>query len=80
MYLGHLSIFDMAALALTVCGGAPAPPTPAAVQAFTTVCDKANDGRRVAVEDYLRFLDSFTESGSVVLRMRAVYARPGSMP
>ena len=36
---------------------------------FAVVCDKANDGKRVAVEGYLRFPNSFTGDQSVVLWM-----------
>ncbi len=33
------------------------------------MCDKANDGKRVALTGFLRFPDSFTGNQSVVLRM-----------
>ena len=36
---------------------------------FSTACDKANDGKNVAVEGYLRFPESFTGSKDVVLRL-----------
>lgn len=41
----------MIALALTACGAEP--PTAGQLLAFGQVCDKANDGQRVAVEGYL---------------------------
>jgi hypothetical protein len=43
------------------------------------VCDKANDGKRVAVEGYLRFPSSFKGGGSVVLRLYPS-ADPGGKP
>jgi hypothetical protein len=45
------------------------PPTVGEAKAFTTACDKANDGQRIAVEGYLRLPDSFTGEQSVVLRL-----------
>ena len=54
-------------LALTACGDEP--PTAGQMTDFDAVCDKANDGKRVAVEGYLRFPSSFTESNSVLLRL-----------
>jgi hypothetical protein len=53
--------------ALTACSEEA--PTAGELKDFTAACDKANDGKRVAVVGYLRFPDSFTESQSVVLRM-----------
>ncbi|HMO58629.1 MAG TPA: hypothetical protein PKA05_12465 [Roseiflexaceae bacterium] len=57
----------LVALALGGCSDGPA--TPAETVAFASVCDRANDGKRVAVEGYVIFPDSFTESTSVILRM-----------
>ena len=44
-------------------------PTVGEAKDFAAVCDKANNGKRVAVEGYLRFPDSFTGDQSVVLRL-----------
>lgn len=62
-----LLLFSVIALLLTGCGSAA--PTNGDLKDFTAVCDKANDGKRVAVMGYLRFPDSFTGSDSVVLRL-----------
>lgn len=62
----------MIALALTACGAEP--PTAGQLLPFGQVCDKANDGQRVAVEGYLLLPDEFTESSSVVLRLYEVLA------
>lgn len=50
-------------------GGEEKPPTPGELKAFGAACDKANEGKRVAVAGYLRFPDKFTGNLSVVLRM-----------
>jgi hypothetical protein len=55
-------------LALAACGG-DSPPTVGTNTAFSDVCAKANDGKRIAVDGYLRFPDSFTDDGSVILRL-----------
>jgi hypothetical protein len=36
---------------------------------FPSLCDKANEGKRVAVIGFLRFPDKFTGTSSVVLRL-----------
>ena len=56
------------ALALASCGS-EGPPTAGEAKDFTTVCDKANDGKRVSLEGYLRFPGSFKGDLSVILRM-----------
>lgn len=56
--------------ALVGCGGDLAP-TAGTATAFTAACDKTNDGKRIAVEGYLRLPDSFTGDRSVVLRLHA---------
>jgi hypothetical protein len=55
-------------LILTACGAAKTPAVGTAVQ-FANVCDKANEGKDVAVEGYLRFPESFTGSMDVILRL-----------
>ena len=60
----------VAVAALAACGGAPpAALTAGEVKDFAAVCEKANSGKRVAVEGYLRLPDSFTGDQSVVLRL-----------
>ncbi len=66
------------ALAPAACGGAktPEPPTAGELKEFAAVCDKANEGKRVAVVGYPRFPEKFTGTSSVVLRLyeKADYA------
>jgi hypothetical protein len=68
----HLRTFtllglSLAAVALVACSEGP--PTPGEPRDFSSVCDKANDGHRVAVEGYLRLPDQIqvykSSSGSV---------------
>ncbi len=61
--------FAVCLLALILAGCGSSAPTAGQTTDFASVCDKSNDGKRVAVEGYLRFPDSFTDSNSVVLRM-----------
>jgi len=49
--------------------GHPEPPTAGEPKDLASVCDKANEGKRVAVVGYLRFPDKFTGTSSVVLRL-----------
>ena len=46
-------------------------PTAGETKDFASVCDKANEGKRVAVIGFLRFPDRFTGTSSVVLRLYA---------
>lgn len=59
------------ALASAACGGgeAPGPPTAGEPREFATVCDKANEGKRVSVVGYPRFPEKFTGTRSVMLRL-----------
>jgi len=65
--------FGIGLLALTfaACGGGAPPEPPSAGEArdFASVCDKANEGKRVAVVGYPRFPEKFTGTSSVVLRL-----------
>ena len=61
-------VIFLCVLILTACGGDTAP-TVGTSTVFSDACAKANDGKRVAVDGYLRFPDSFTDSQSVVLRL-----------
>jgi len=61
----------MLALASAACGASapPEPPTAGEAKEFASVCDKANEGKRVAVVGYPRFPEKFTGTSSVVLRL-----------
>ena len=54
----------LVALAFAACGGGSPPEPPAAGEPrdFASVCDKANEGKRVAVVGYPRFPEKFTGS------------------
>lgn len=52
-------------------GGSSEAPTAGEMKDFATVCDKANDGKRVATVGFLRFPEKFTGTSSVVLRLYA---------
>src|SRR4029079_1507462 len=52
---------------LAACGDTP--PTTGTNTAVAAVCAKANDGKRIAVDGYLRFPESFTGDSSVILRL-----------
>lgn len=49
--------------------GSPEAPTAGETKDFASVCDKANEGKRVAVMGFLRFPEKFTGTSSVVLRL-----------
>jgi hypothetical protein len=70
MRLFSLIALSLVAFALAGCSSRSAePPTVGEAKDFSAVCDKANDGKRVAVEGYLRFPESFKGVQSVVLRL-----------
>ncbi len=70
MPLRNLITIGLAALVLSACSTSPPPPpTVGEAKEFSSVCDKANDGKRIAVEGYLRFPESFKGVQSVVLRL-----------
>ena len=50
-------------------GSTPEPPTAGEAREFASVCDKANEGKRVAVVGYPRFPEKFSGTSSVVLRL-----------
>jgi hypothetical protein len=60
-------VLALCVFVLAACGATP--PTTGINTAFTDVCAKANDGKRIAVDGYLRFPSSFTDDGSVILRL-----------
>ena len=58
------------ALLLVACGSTEKkPPTVGEMKDFDTVCDKANDGKRVAVVGYLRFPEEVNRKVGLVLRL-----------
>jgi hypothetical protein len=66
------TIFRIGLLALfcAACGsGASEPPTTGETKDFASLCDKANEGKRVAAVGYLRFPEKFTGTSSIVLRL-----------
>ena len=62
-----LFALGLVTLALAACSS-PAP-TAGEAKTFANACDKENEGKRVALEGYLRFPTSFTGNDSVVLRL-----------
>jgi hypothetical protein len=54
MTLRGLVVIGLSAAALAACGGEKKPPTVGEARDFAAVCDKANEGKRVAVTGYLR--------------------------
>jgi len=54
------------------CGSSSSePPTAGEMKDYASLCDKANEGKRVATIGFLRFPDKFTGTSSVVLRLYA---------
>lgn len=54
------------------CGSSSSePPTAGETKDFASLCDKANEGKRVASVGFLRFPEKFTGTSSVVLRLYA---------
>jgi hypothetical protein len=65
-----LIVLGLFALRLTACGSAEKkPPTVGEARDFATVCDKSNEGKRVALEGYLRFPDEINRKIGLVLRL-----------
>lgn len=62
-----LAILCVALALLTACGSEP--PTVGKATPFAAVCEPTNDGQRVAVDGYLYFPSSFSQSQSVILRL-----------
>lgn len=50
-------------------GGSSEAPTTGEMKDFASVCNKANESKRVAVVGFLRFPQKFTGTSSVVLRL-----------
>jgi|JI10StandDraft_1071094.scaffolds.fasta_scaffold148037_2 hypothetical protein len=55
-------ILTTAALLLVACNE---PPTPGVPTAFASICDRANDGKRILYDGYLMLPDSFTGDTSL---------------
>lgn len=53
-------------------------PTVGELRDFAAICDKANDGKRLAVEGYLRWPQSFSGTTSAVLRLYPTADASGS--
>jgi hypothetical protein len=74
-----IRIFAVLCVALALLSAcASEPPTQGDATAFSAVCTRDNDGRRVAVDGYLYFPDSFTEAQSVILRLHESDAFDGA--
>lgn len=58
------------ALLLLSCGSNEAP-SKGELKTFETACDKANDGKRIAVEGYLMLPEEFSGDLSVLLRVNS---------
>lgn len=67
-FVRFLLLISLVPFWLAACSG-EAIPASGPIQEFSSVCDKTNDGKVIAVEGYLRFPDSFTGDQSVVLRL-----------
>lgn len=69
MALRGVIALSLVVLACGACGvGAKKTPTVGETKAFATVCDKANEGKRVAAEGYLRFPEEVHPKVGLVLR------------
>jgi hypothetical protein len=75
-YVRVLAVWCAALIILTACGNEA--PTAGEATPFEAVCAGDNEGRRVAVDGYLIFPDSFTEAQSVVLRLHQSDAFDGT--
>jgi hypothetical protein len=76
MSLRNLTALGFVALTFAACGEKK-PPTVGEAKAFTTVCDKANDGKRIAVEGYLRLPEEVNRKIGPVLRLYATVEPSG---
>src|SRR5579864_2257729 len=56
----RIACFSLALAAVALVAGSEGPPSVGEPRTFDSVCDKANDGHRVAVEGYLRLPDTIT--------------------
>jgi hypothetical protein len=75
----RISLFIILTLiATSSCASTQEAPTAGVLRDFAAVCDKANDGKRLAVEGYLRWPKSFTGTTSAVLRLYPTADASGS--
>jgi hypothetical protein len=71
-----LAAMCVALVILTGCGSEA--PTAGVATPFSEVCARSNDGKRVAVDGYLMFPESFTDAQSVVLYLHETDAFDGA--
>jgi hypothetical protein len=76
MHLRTLIALSLAAFVFTACSQEA--PTVGEAKDFASVCDRANDGKRVSVQGYLILPESFTGDDSVVLRLHETDAFGGT--
>jgi hypothetical protein len=70
MYKRHLIVFTLFALVSAACGASEEkPPTAGEARSFATACDKANEGKRIAVDGYLRLPEEMNRKTGPVLRL-----------
>lgn len=69
MVIRYFLALGLIAVLTAACSQAAKTPGAGEARQFSTACDKANDGKDVAVEGYLRFPESFTGSKDVILRL-----------
>ena len=70
MALRKLIAISLLAFTIAACGSSEKkPPTVGDAKAFDTVCDKANEGKRIAVEGYLRLPAEVNRKIGPVLRL-----------
>ena len=70
MTLRSLIALSLVAFVFAACGSSEKkPPTVGEAKDFATVCDKANEGKRVAVEGYLRLPEEVNRKTGPVLRL-----------
>jgi hypothetical protein len=75
----RISLFIILTLIVTsACTSNQGPQTVGELRDFAAVCDKSNDGKRLAVEGYLRWPKSFTGTTSAVLRLYPTADASGS--
>jgi|HubBroStandDraft_6_1064221.scaffolds.fasta_scaffold648807_2 hypothetical protein len=67
MTFNRIIVLSFVFLIFGACSSGPA--TVGELKGFDAVCDKTNDGKRIAVEGYLRFPKDFTGTDSIVLRL-----------
>lgn len=72
MKLGKTFLLCALVILLAACGKTEKkPPTVGETKTFTEVCEKANDGKRVALEGYLRLPEQVNRKVGPVLRLYA---------